>query len=112
MTASQSPQIAFDVHPSGQPMAAADREQMMAAPGFGGVFTEHMVTIRWAAEHGWHDGRLEPYGPIVLDPASSVLHYGQEIFEGLKAYRQPDGRIAAFRPEANAARFNKSAARL
>jgi len=93
-------------------MAAADRDQMLAAPGFGGVFTEHMVTIRWSAGRGWHDGRLEPYGPIVLDPASSVLHYGQEIFEGLKAYRQAGGGIAVFRPEANAARFNKSAARM
>ncbi len=112
MTASQCPQIAFGIHPSGQVMAAADRDQMLAAPGFGGVFTEHMVTIRWSAGRGWHDGRLEPYGPIVLDPASSVLHYGQEIFEGLKAYRQAGGGIAVFRPEANAARFNKSAARM
>jgi branched-chain amino acid aminotransferase len=112
MTARATPQIAFGIHPSGRLLAAADRVQMMAAPGFGSVFTEHMVTIRWSQERGWHDGRLEPYGPIVLDPASSVLHYGQEIFEGLKAYRQADGSIAAFRPEANAARFNRSAARL
>jgi branched-chain amino acid aminotransferase len=112
MTASQEPQIAFSVHPSGQVLPAADRNRMMADPGFGSVFTDHMVTIRWSAEQGWHDGRLESYGPIVLDPASSVLHYGQEIFEGLKAFRQGDGRIAAFRPEVNAARFNRSAARL
>jgi branched-chain amino acid aminotransferase len=85
---------------------------MMSVPGFGGVFTDHMVTLAWSAERGWHDGRLEPYGPITLDPAASVFHYGQEIFEGLKAYRQFTGAIATFRPEANAARFNRSAARL
>jgi branched-chain amino acid aminotransferase len=84
----------------------------MAEPGFGSVFTDHMTTIRWSEERGWHDARLEPYGQIMLDPAAAVLHYGQEIFEGLKAYVQENGRIVAFRPEANAARFNRSAARL
>jgi branched-chain amino acid aminotransferase len=71
-----------------------------------------MVTIRWTAEQGWHDAAVVPYGPLSFDPASMVLHYGQEIFEGLKAYRQPDGSVASFRPEANAARFRGSAARL
>jgi branched-chain amino acid aminotransferase len=71
-----------------------------------------MVTARWAPEPGWHDGQLVPYGPIPLDPATSVLHYAQEIFEGLKAYRQESGAIVTFRPEANAARFRKSAARM
>jgi branched-chain amino acid aminotransferase len=85
---------------------------MMAVPGFGGVFTDHMITMAWSAERGWHDGKLEPYGPITLDPAAAVFHYGQEIFEGLKAYRHAAGTIAAFRPDANAARFNRSAARL
>ena len=71
-----------------------------------------MVTIRWTADAGWHDAAVVPYGPLSFDPASMVLHYGQEIFEGLKAYRQPDGSIASFRPEANAARFRGSASRL
>ena len=69
----------------------------MENPGFGKVFTDHMVTIRYTADRGWHDARLEPYGPLSLDPATSVLHYAQEIFEGLKAYRHPDGSIACFR---------------
>jgi branched-chain amino acid aminotransferase len=84
----------------------------MATPGFGEVFTDHMVTIRWSAGRGWHDGQLTAYGPITLDPATSVLHYGQEIFEGLKAYVQAGGPVVAFRPQANAARFNLSAARM
>jgi branched-chain amino acid aminotransferase len=62
-------------------------------PGFGQVFTDHMITARWSAERGWHDGALEPYGPFTLDPATSVFHYGQEFFEGLKAYRQDNGSI-------------------
>jgi branched-chain amino acid aminotransferase len=88
------------------------REEILAAPGFGRYFTDHMVTIRWTSDRGWHAPRVEPYGPLSLDPASMVLHYGQEIFEGLKAYAQPDGSVAAFRPERNASRFRKSAARL
>ncbi len=71
-----------------------------------------MVTIRWSAGEGWHDAAVVPYGPLSFDPATMVLHYGQEIFEGLKAYRHPDGSIASFRPEANAARFRGSASRL
>ena len=71
-----------------------------------------MITLRWSAERGWHDGRLEPYGPFTLDPATAVFHYAQEFFEGLKAYRQDDGSITMFRPEANAARFNRSAVRM
>ena len=94
------------------PVAAARQAEILAAPGFGRHFSDHMVTIRWRADRGWHDASVVPYGPLVLDPASMVLHYGQEIFEGLKAYRQPDGSIASFRPDANAARFRASAARL
>lgn len=84
----------------------------MAHPGFGQHFTDHMTTVRWSTEKGWHDARLEPYQAIQLDPATSVLHYGQAVFEGLKAYRQPDGSIAAFRPHANAERFRQSAQRI
>jgi branched-chain amino acid aminotransferase len=109
---SQSPDIEFDIHVCDRPVPAAERDRIMAVPGFGEVFTDHMVTIRWSAERGWHDGQLQPYGPITLDPATSVLHYGQEIFEGLKAYVQAGGPVVAFRPQANAARFNLSAARM
>ena len=112
MTDSRTQEISFELRASDSPVPAGERERVIAAPGFGTVFTDHMATIRWSLERGWHDARLEPYGPVVLDPASAVLHYGQEIFEGLKAYRQADGSIVAFRPHANAARFNKSAARM
>jgi branched-chain amino acid aminotransferase len=94
------------------PTPAARRAEIVADPGFGRYFTDHMVTIRWGVDRGWYDAAVLPYGPLVLDPATMVLHYGQEIFEGLKAYRQPDGAIASFRPEANAARFRSSAARM
>jgi branched-chain amino acid aminotransferase len=111
-TVSQSEELDFEILPASAPVPAAERAQRLVAPGFGGVFTDHMATIRWTEERGWHNARIEPYGPITLDPAAAVFHYGQEIFEGLKAYRQPDGSVAAFRPQANAARFNRSAARL
>jgi branched-chain amino acid aminotransferase len=103
---------AFEIHQTAQPLSPEARAKLMENLGFGRVFTEHMVTLRYAAESGWHGGRLEPYAPISLDPAASALHYGQAIFEGFKAYRQKDGRIATFRPEANARRFNASARRL
>ena len=90
----------------------AERAALMADPGFGRVHTDHMVVVRWSAERGWHDARLQAYAPLQLDPSAMVLHYGQAIFEGLKAYRQPDGGVAVFRPEENARRFNRSAARL
>jgi branched-chain amino acid aminotransferase len=104
--------IDFDIRPSGHPMPAAEREAILAAPGFGQVFTDHMITLRWSAGRGWHDGRLEPYGPFTFDPATMVFHYAQEFFEGLKAYRQESGSITLFRPDANAARFNRSARRM
>jgi len=104
--------IDFDIRPSGRRVPAAERDAIVAAPGFGQVFTDHMITLRWSAERGWHDGRLEPYGPFTLDPATSVFHYAQEFFEGLKAYRQDSGSITMFRPDANAARFNRSARRM
>ena len=94
------------------PRSDADVAAILAEPGFGRHFTDHMVTIHWTEGEGWHDAQVRPYGPIPLDPATNVLHYGQEIFEGLKAYRQADGSIASFRPDANANRFNRSAARL
>jgi branched-chain amino acid aminotransferase len=84
----------------------------MKNPGFGRVFTENMVVIPYKEGEGWGMGRLQPYGSISIDPAMSVFHYGQAIFEGFKAYHQPDGSVKAFRPEANAQRFNASAKRL
>ena len=104
--------IDFEIRPSGHPLPDAEREAVLASPGFGRVFTDHMITLRWSAERGWHDGRLEPYGPFTFDPATMVFHYAQEFFEGLKAYRQESGSITLFRPDANAARFNRSARRM
>jgi branched-chain amino acid aminotransferase len=89
-----------------------DRAEILANPGFGTHFTDHMVDICWSERGGWHHPRVQPYGPITLDPAAAVLHYGQEIFEGLKAYRHADGSIWSFRPQANAARMQRSARRL
>lgn len=80
--------------------------------GFGRVFTDRMLLVEWTQDKGWHNARIKPYEPFVLDPAALVLHYAQEIFEGLKAYKWPDGRIALFRPEKNARRFNQSAERM
>jgi branched-chain amino acid aminotransferase len=104
--------IDFEIRLSGHPLPDAEREELLQAPGFGRFFTDHMITLRWSAERGWHDGRLEPYGPFTLDPATAVFHYAQEFFEGLKAYRQDNGSITLFRPDANAARFNRSARRM
>ncbi|MFD9121870.1 branched-chain amino acid aminotransferase [Streptomyces bottropensis] len=102
----------IELKPSASPLSAAERDAVLAAPGFGRHFTDHMVVIKWTEGRGWHDGQLVPYAPLSLDPATMVLHYAQEIFEGLKAYRQPDGSVATFRPEKNAARFRASARRL
>ncbi len=104
--------IDFEIRPSSHPVPEAERDAILRAPGFGQVFTDHMITIRWTADKGWYDARLEPYGPFTLDPATSVFHYAQEFFEGLKAYRQDNGSITMFRPDANAARFNSSARRM
>ncbi|AYF97121.1 branched-chain amino acid aminotransferase [Protaetiibacter intestinalis] len=89
-----------------------EREAILENPGFGQFFTDHMVDICWSERGGWHRPRVQPYGPIQLDPAAAVLHYAQEIFEGLKAYRHADGSIWTFRPDANAARMQRSAKRL
>ena len=80
--------------------------------GFGSVFTDHMFLMDYSAGKGWHDARIVPYGPISLSPAASVLHYGTEVFEGLKAYRRPDGGVQLFRPWENVARLNRSCERL
>ncbi|MEW9853719.1 branched-chain amino acid aminotransferase [Novosphingobium sp. M1R2S20] len=104
--------LQFTNRPLTSPISADERAAVLANPGFGTKFSEHMVTIEWTEERGWHDAVIGPRGPIALDPACAVLHYAQEIFEGLKAYRHPDGSVALFRPYANAERFNRSARRL
>ncbi len=104
--------LAWAVTRNDHPTPAAERETILANPGFGKHFTDHMVDICWSKQGGWHRPRVSPYGPIELSPAAAVLHYAQEIFEGLKAYRHPDGSIWTFRPEANAARMQRSARRL
>jgi len=102
----------FDLRPTPTPVDDATRTGVLEAPTFGRAFTDHMVSVRWTREQGWHDGCLTPYAPISLDPAAVVLHYGQEVFEGLKAYLQPDGGVAMFRPDRNAARMVRSCERL
>ncbi|MEV8219143.1 branched-chain amino acid aminotransferase [Microbacterium sp. NPDC077391] len=90
----------------------AQRDEILQNPGFGTNFTDHMVDICWSEKGGWHRPRVQPYGPISLDPAAAVLHYGQEIFEGIKAYRHADGAVYTFRPDRNAERLRRSARRL
>ncbi len=80
--------------------------------GFGKLFTDHMLLINYEEGKGWHDARVVPYGPLSLDPACSVLHYGQEIFEGLKCYRTAQGGFQLFRPRDNFERMNRSAQRM
>ncbi|MCG7414119.1 branched-chain amino acid aminotransferase [Microbacterium aurum] len=90
----------------------AERDQLLVDPAFGTTFTDHMVDICWSVRGGWHRPRVQPYGPISLDPAAAVLHYGQEIFEGIKAYRHADGSVWTFRPDQNGRRLQRSARRL
>ncbi|MET0247901.1 MAG: branched-chain amino acid aminotransferase [Sphingomonas sp.] len=102
----------FEFEAHANPIAPDDRTALLANPGFGKIFTDHMAVIRYSADKGWHNARIEPRAPLQIDPACAVLHYAQEIFEGLKAYRLPDGGAALFRPEANAKRFRESARRM
>ncbi|MDI5962813.1 branched-chain amino acid aminotransferase [Streptomyces sp. SL13] len=102
----------IELKPSAHTLPDAERAAVLANPGFGRYFTDHMVTIRWTAGRGWHDAELVPYAPLSIDPANMTLHYAQSVFEGLKAFRQADGSVAMFRPENNAARFQASARRL
>jgi branched-chain amino acid aminotransferase len=103
--------MTFTVERNPSPQTDEHRAAIFANPGFGNFFTDHMVRIEYA-DGAWGEGAVVPYGPLSLDPATAALHYGQEIFEGLKAYRQPDGSVATFRPDANARRFQRSARRL
>ena len=98
--------------PNQNPLSNSERDKRVSEPGFGKYYTDNMVVAQWSEATGWQDAELKAYGPLTLDPATMVFHYGQEVFEGMKAYSQPDGGISLFRPEANAKRFAKSAARI
>src|ERR1700753_4276335 len=111
-TSTELSEIKFDVQPSDHAVAAAERDQLLANPAFGTRFTDHMITLRWNQDAGWHDGRLEAYGPFTLDPATAVFHYAQEFFEGLKALRQDSSPILMLRPQPNAGSFTRSARRM
>ena len=106
------PQKTFTASINDKPATDAARAAILKNPGFGVAFTDHMVTMKWTPEAGWHAGRLEPYRPFQLDPATAALHYAQIVFEGLKAYRSKENEILLFRPENNAERLAKSAQRL
>ncbi len=104
--------LTFDHQSCTDPVATEERDRLLVDPGFGRVFTDHMAMVRYTEGKGWHSARIQPRGPIATDPASAVLHYAQEIFEGLKAYRLPDGGVGLFRPDANARRLQASARRM
>lgn len=105
-------ELIFDIQPSPSPMPDERRTEILREPGFGTTFTDHMAIVKYSEDKGWHDAKITAYGPVSMDPATSVLHYAQEIFEGMKAYRTPDGGVSLFRPEKNARRFQKSADRM
>ncbi len=105
-------ELEFTITPSENPASEEDRAKVLENPAFGQEFTDHMVTIEWTEDAGWHNAQVRAYEPVSLDPASNVFHYGQAIFEGLKAYRHADGSITAFRPEQNAERMRNSARRM
>ena len=104
--------FSFKITPHPSPVSQKERQKLLADPGFGTIFTDHMAVINYTEGKGWHDPRVEARAPIPMDPATSVLHYAQEIFEGLKAYKLEDGGAALFRPDANARRFQDSARRM
>lgn len=98
--------------PSASPRSDEDVARVLEDPGFGTTFTDHMLQVTWTPDAGWHDARITAYGPLSLDPATAVLHYAQETFEGMKAYRHDDGSVWTFRPQENAARMARSSHRL
>ncbi len=102
----------FTVELNTNPVTEAVRASILAEPGFGRYVTDHLARAVWTEDRGWHNPELVPYQPLAIDPATTFVHYGQSIFEGLKAYRQQDGSIATFRPDRNAERFRRSARRL
>jgi branched-chain amino acid aminotransferase len=104
--------MTFERDPGLRRMSGAERTELLASRGIGRVHTQHMVLMDWNERDGWHSGRLVAYGPLQLDPSTSVLHYGHSVFEGMKAFRQADGGVAIFRLLDHARRFRRSARRL
>jgi branched-chain amino acid aminotransferase len=104
--------LKFEIQPTAKPTPDKDRAARLVDPGFGRVFTDHMAIVRYDQANGWHGMRIEARANFSLDPATAVLHYAQEIFEGLKAYKRDDGGVNLFRPDANARRFRDSAVRM
>ncbi|MFV0428391.1 MAG: branched-chain amino acid aminotransferase [Arachnia sp.] len=102
----------FEIQRTTSPMPAQRRDEVVAAPVFGRSFTDHMAAAEWYKDRGWVNPSIVPTADFAMHPAAAVLHYGQEIFEGLKAYRREDGSVWLFRPDRNAARFAGSARRL
>src|SRR6184192_1478842 len=101
--------LKFEIQPAANPTPEQERTAKLADPGFGRIFTDHMAIVRYNQAEGWHGARVESRANFPLDPAAAVLHYAQEIFEGLKAYKRDDGGVNLFRPDANARRFQSSA---
>ncbi|MBV5269478.1 MAG: branched-chain-amino-acid transaminase, partial [Afipia sp.] len=104
--------IDFETRPSPNPTPDEERAAKLVDLGFGRIFTDHMAVVHCSQAKGWHDARVESRASFLLDPATAVLHYAQEIFEGLKAYKRDDGGVNLFRPDANARRFRSSAERM
>jgi branched-chain amino acid aminotransferase len=104
--------LKFEILPATNPTSEQERAARLVDPGFGRIFTDHMAVVRYNQAKGWHGARVESRANFPLDPAAAVLHYAQEIFEGLKAYKRDDGGVNLFRPDANARRFHNSAERM
>lgn len=102
----------FLVEPNPNAASEAERARKMESPAFGTVFSDHIAMVSWHADRGWYDAKITARASLSLDPAASVLHYGQAVFEGFKAYRQPNGSVATFRPNAHAERFVRSCERM
>jgi branched-chain amino acid aminotransferase len=103
--------VRIDVSAATKTTSVEQRQARISRPGFGTVFTDHMVSAEWT-DGRWHNERVLPYGPLSLDPAAAGLHYGQSVFEGLRVFPIGDDRLGVFRPESHAARFRRSARRL
>src|ERR1700716_4255337 len=104
--------LKFEIQPATNPTSEKERGARLVDPGFGRIFTDHMAVVRYNQAKGWHGACVESRANFPLDPAAAVLHYAQEIFEGLKAYKRDDGGVNLFRPDANARRFWNSAERM